>query len=244
MNCSSIQEWLPLYVSRDLEEGRRRSVAAHLDHCAECAAVATEYETTRQMLGEFVAPAFDDSVYSDIRQHVLREIESKAHENSHRPLAQMFLDLFRPRLTWAVAAALVLAIGLGAYYFVANRESSGRNPAGPLVRLPAPPPTANPDKTPDTVNVKNQPTPQRPVTKRPAQSANRAVLLARNNRRQPAIFSEAAVESNKLAAPSTVQSSEKVFRLEMQTKDPNIRIIWLTPQPTRHDVPGKTSRGV
>jgi hypothetical protein len=39
-------------------------------------------------------------------------------------------------------------------------------------------------------------------------------------------------------------TSEKTLRVEMQTKDRNIRIIWFSPQPIKHDSPIKSSEGI
>jgi hypothetical protein len=60
---------------------------------------------------------------------------------------------------------------------------------------------------------------------------------------------EASPERNNLAEPDVVPArdpaiSEKTLRVEMQTKDPNIRIIWFTPQPTKQASPSKFSKGI
>jgi hypothetical protein len=38
--------------------------------------------------------------------------------------------------------------------------------------------------------------------------------------------------------------TEKALRVEIQTKDPNIRIIWFSAQPTKQDSPNKSSKGI
>ena len=78
MNCKHVQELLPLYVGRDLEEKRARSVTAHVQSCVECAGSVDEYRETRQLLKQFAPPPVSDAVYAGIRRRVLREIEQEA----------------------------------------------------------------------------------------------------------------------------------------------------------------------
>jgi hypothetical protein len=242
MNCKSVQELLPLYVSRDLGEDRAQLITAHVHACAACAASAAEYHDTRDLLQEFAPPAFSDAVYSGIRERVWREIEREA-ESRPAPFTQLFAGIFRPRIRWAMVSALILAVALVAFYFIANRGNDQRQIAGsqPLVspQKPAAPAPASPENVATIQRI------HRPQNrKRIVLAADRAPVMAENRNRQPLGSSEAAWDSNKLAEPGAVQSSEKVFRLEMQTKDPNIRIIWLTPPRTKNDSPGKISKGV
>jgi hypothetical protein len=249
MNCKSVQELLPLYVSRDLDEKCTHQVRAHLQSCAECGASASEYHETRQMLQEFAPPSFSEGFYSGIRQSVWREIQQEIPDTKTAPLTRLFDGLFRPRLGWALVSALLLAVGLSAFYFIAQRGNDNRQVSDrPSELAPRKGPSSSTSnqgsKGSDTAIVSGEPK-QRPyIRKRLARSADRLHTLAVSNRPQRSLGNEAALESNKLAEPNTVESSEKVFRLEMQTRDPNIRIIWLTPQRTKRDLPGKVSKSV
>jgi anti-sigma factor RsiW len=239
MNCKSVKELLPLYVSRDLKDDRAHLIAAHVHACSACAGSAAEYHETLQLMQEFAPPAFSDAVYSGIRANVWREIERDA-DSRPATLSQLVAGVFRPRIRWALVSALVLAACLIAFYFVANRGNEQHQLAGVQ-------PVASPRKPEITASgsPENVATGQRihrpQVRKRIAPAAGREPARAVDGNRQPSAGSEAALDSNRLAEPSAVQSSEKVFRLEMQTKDPNIRIIWLTPQRIKHDSPGKVS---
>src|SRR6266487_1735694 len=121
MNCKHVQELLPLYVSRDLKENYARLVTAHIQSCAECAASADEYHETQQLLQHFGTPQFGEAVYDGIRQHVLREI---GREGRAPGLSRMLESLFRPRLRWAVATALLLAVSVLAFYLIPNRRAN------------------------------------------------------------------------------------------------------------------------
>src|SRR6185369_14908609 len=76
MNCQQIDEWLPLYASRDLDERREHLVVAHLQTCASCAKAAAEYRETQDLMHGFGVPAVTDEVYAQIRQQVWRRIEA------------------------------------------------------------------------------------------------------------------------------------------------------------------------
>ena len=264
MNCTSVQELLPLYVSRDLEEGRTRLITAHLQTCAECGNLAAEYSETQRLLHEFAPPAFDESVYAGIRQRVMHEIETEAPAVSAYSFERLFAGWFRPQLGWAVASVLLLAVGLFAFYFIANRgkdngaitagtnEVSPHKPDAIASKSPSTVPSgesnksgiklATQDKDAQPAKVPNR-VRRSPMKQRHEAPIGGAPILAANTPPQTLINTQVSPPTNSFE-PEAVQSSEKVLRMEMQTRDPNIRIIWLTPQRPKHDSPGKVSKGV
>ena len=201
------------------------------------------------MLQEFMRPAFSEAFNSGIRQSVWREIQRETPDTKAAPVTRLFDRLFRPRLGWAVASALLLAVGLSAFYFIAHRGNDNPQVANTPREL-APPkgPSSSPSnqgsKGSEAAIVSGEPKQRPHLRKRLGPRADGVHTLALAKRPQWSNDTEAALESNKLAGPNAVQSSGKFFRLEMQTKDPNIRIIWLTPQRTKRDLPGKVTRGV
>jgi len=243
MNCKNVQELLPLYVSRDLEENRTRLITAHVQACAECNGLAGEYRETSHLLRGFAPPDFNEGVYAGIRQRVMREIEPP----TRAPLTRLFGGLFQPRIGWAVASALLLVAGLFAFYFMTNRAPV----SGPQAQVSPRKPEAITSSSPVAPRSGEKKPPVKPirsetagVRKRVGGGADRGLSEALNRRAEPQIRSVAASDSSKSAEPIAGQSPEKVFRLEMQTRDPNVRIIWLTPQRTKRDLPNKIFRGV
>jgi len=97
MNCSQVQDSLPVYVGGDLAERWAHSITAHLQGCANCAEVANEYRETREMLRDFTPPAFAEGTYAGIRERVLREIEN---ERISPAGPQMMGNSFGPRWAW------------------------------------------------------------------------------------------------------------------------------------------------
>ena len=250
MNCKQVQELLPLYAGRDLEKRRARLVTAHVQSCAECAGAAAEYHQTRQLLQEFAPPSFSEADFAEIRQRVLREIEGEANTPG---LSRLFASLFRPRLSWAVATALLIAVSVFAFYFIANSGNDRRPLAGvqPPSQGPAtassspviPRPreetgpsfkNTNKSKGADTA-IGGSGDHTRPSQRRkgPGLTADRQTTVAVNAPDTRSTTGVASPKGNNLAEPDAVPglapaTSEKMLRVEMQTKDPNIRIIWFS----------------
>jgi hypothetical protein len=275
MNCKHVQELLPLFVGGDLEPKRAKLVTSHVQSCAECSSAADEYRETRQLLQLFAPPPFSDAVYTGIRQRVLREI---GQETTAPALPQLVASLFRPRIRWAVATALLLAVSVFAFYFVANQMNDRQELAGPgavdqvtrdeeayaqsggnsLGVLPAPSSTPNngPPVTRTGRNTRAEFTFARSLDRADqsqrqkstqAAVARKSIEVNAPDARTPTY--KASPESNNLAEPDAVPArdpvtTEKTLRVEMQTKDPNIRIIWFSHQHTQEDSPNKPSKGI
>jgi putative zinc finger protein len=228
MSCKHIQELLPLYVGRDLDEKRERLVATHVESCPACAAEADEYRESRQLLQEFAPPAFSDTVYANMRQNVLRDIKSNGPT-----FAESVASFFRPRLTRAMATLVLIAFALFGLYFLTNRQPAPNQmvinpiPAVPTVPRESPenksaPQPSRSDQTDRT--AANQPRRQRNYRKA---IANESSSVAVNAVKQSPL--------NRDVSPTMMDSfpppdEGNIIRVEMQTKDPNIRIIWFSQQ--------------
>lgn len=254
MNCNYVKDLLPLYVGRDLDEKRATAIATHIQTCEMCAASAEEYGEARSLLLQYAPPEFSEGVYAGIRQRVLREIEEK----QAAPLLSPFLaGLFRSRNRWAVATALLLAVSISIFYFVANRTderqqvADGRATADrsaeskePIERPKGDAPRTNPPKpsTADPISP-NKPTRPRPRIK----ATDRATSVAVKTVGPRSTTAKVSPNANDPVDPDSVAARvpaphEKTLRMEMQTKDPNIRIIWFSTQRTKRDAPNKSSK--
>lgn len=287
MNCKHVQELLPLYVGRDLEEKRAQLVTAHVQSCAECAAAADEYRQTRQLLQQFAPPPFSEGVYTGIRQRVLREIGQESPESIVATLPQLIASLFRPPVRWAVATALLLAVSVFAFYFIANRRPTLRDarqvadsrptvdgttrdehasaPSQGSESAASSSPSSKENNGPRSVNTGASTGPKTgPDTtiagpadhpypsqrrKSPGAAADRTTSVAVNTPDTRSMTAAASRENNNLAEPDAFPTrdpatSEKTLRMEMQTKNPNIRIIWFSHQRTKQNFPGKSSKHI
>lgn len=249
MNCKHVLELLPLYVGGDLEKKRAKLITAHVQDCAECAGSADEYRGTRQLMEQYAPPPFSEAVYSGIRQRVLREIE---RESTMPTVSQLVASWFRPRITWAVATALLLAVSVLAFYFIADRKNDGQQLADGLGKVDGTQKTERPN-----VESKNDylGRPLRPdlngtVGAPPALARrspkSRLSLIAqkvRHSNTAGASPTDSSVHPTDLFL-STPTTSEKTLRMEIQTKNPNIRIIWFATEKTKRDSPSEPSKGI
>jgi hypothetical protein len=276
MNCEHVEKLLPLYVGRDLEDKRAKLVSAHVESCAECASLADEYRETRKLLQVFSPPPVSEAVYAGIRQRVLREI---GREPEPAALPRLLTLVFGPRLGWAVATMVLIAVSALAFYFIANRrpiltideqQLAGNSraverttPDDRQVVRPGPESAVTP-----SYSLKENDRPQRASTGR---NRSRSSAIARSadqtnggsvpsdavDSRTPAAVDTPDVRSlaagaslgNNLAEHNTspmLDSTipEKTLRVEMQTKDRNIRIIWFSHPPTKQNSPGKSFKAI
>lgn len=238
MNCKQIDELLPLYASHDLDEKRARLVNKHVQICVACARVAEEYRETVELTQHFVPPVFADNVYASVRQQVLRQIE----DESTALLPQLFTGWFRPRMAWAIASVLLITFGFFALYLVVNRnakvqpvvdnhpvaEQPGASPPGPKVTLAGTGTAVTPTEDKRKVN--------RRIVNRPLKARDSWSRSARISRkwRDP--------EAGNTLPAHGAAPDKAPLRVELQTKNPNIRIIWFTQSHTKPALP--SSKGI
>ena len=77
MNCKQLNELLPLYAGRDLDEKRARLVSEHVQICSACAQLAGEYREAVELTQDFAPPGFSDHVYASVRRQVMQQIEDE-----------------------------------------------------------------------------------------------------------------------------------------------------------------------
>lgn len=249
MNCKQIENLLPLYVSRDLDAGRERLVAAHVQACNECHSAADEYRETRLLLQEFAPPAFSEDVYAEIRQNVWREIEAKSTSPS---VSEVIAGWFRPRLTWAVATALLIAVSVLGIYLIGNRwtarqpvavQGLQKNPTESNQQAGAPPEavaTSSPSPAGEGMNGPRQVGirhPERRGDRRRAPDRADFLWSAKTPDAQPVKVVSPAINNSAESDSLPARDSGKALRMEIQTKDPNIRIIWFAQQDTKPTSP-------
>jgi hypothetical protein len=237
MNCKQIDELLPLYAGRDLDEKRARLVSEHIEICTACARVADEYRETVELAQHFAPPAFTDIAYARVRRQVMQQIEN---ETTAPLVPQMFGSWFRPRMAWAVASGLIIVFGF-ALYLIVKRPGDVRQVAeNHPVETEQTELTATPPKT----NRESPGIAQKPAGDKRSRrnSVNRSPLVAA---KAPGSSSQPAEIFPKLRDPEAANSlpaddatsGKAPLRVEMQTKDPNIRIIWFSQPHTKPAVP-------
>ena len=246
MNCKRVEELLPLYVGHDLEEERAMLVTAHVRSCTRCARSAREYRETNQLLQRFEPPQFSEATYLAVRNNVLREIE---RESNATPLLRFIARPFQPRMMWAVSTAVLLAVCLFAYYFIANRTSGQRYEQANVSSqpdkwkdLPAP---SRKDIKPALTGTAGAPPALAMSSRKPR--LNQTLWHSKRAGEAPAVPVKEGQYSQvepKGATPNTSVTSDKTLRLEIQTNDRNIRIIWFSHPSTNEGSPNESSKGI
>jgi hypothetical protein len=264
MNCKHVQELLPLYVGRDLEEKTAMLVTAHLQSCAECANSADEYRKTRQLLQQYAPPPFSDAVYAGIRRRVLHEIEQESTEQTQ---PHFVASLFRPRVRWAFATALLLAVCAFAFYFSTNRS----NEPAQVANNPGMVDKATKDERQNSrsqneksavstlsssdkgdglrarVKGGQMEQPQQQKTRRAGVDQPRAQAVTTSDTGSMAVKvfpKDHTIVDLDVTGGDSPASSQKTLRMEIQTKDRNIRIIWFSHQPTKQDSSNESYKGI
>jgi hypothetical protein len=234
MNCNEVEGLMPLYAGGDLENPRKRDAFhAHLLKCDTCRRSAEEWASSQSLIRVFDAPTFDADFFDSIRSHVRNEIAAWPARSA---LSALVAQIFRPKLiAYASAIALVVAIGALTLRSVTKtstrvdmaigsgiafvREYHDWTPASPHKRR-AYPAVAVEHKSKSGRQVTKR---KVPVTNVPEMQASRTGGDSRTN-----------IDARGIDGRSTDVASTLV-RIEFQTRDPNVRIIWLKPQRTVSD---------
>jgi hypothetical protein len=244
MNCKQTEELLPLHAGPDLDEKRARLVTAHLQSCAACMRVADEYRDAFQLTRQFAPPAFSGDVYAQVRSNVLREIGA---QSASALLPEVFARWLPRRVTWAAAGASAFAFTVFALYFVANWDTATqpfRNNRAVVSRSePRPPAKAAPPAS--SVNSGVKPHWQR--RRRSEDRASRSSVLAAKGRDLSSRAAETSPNIRESAKGNSFPLDDSfpqgpALRLEIQTKDPNIRIIWFSQPNSKPMLP--SSKGI
>jgi anti-sigma factor RsiW len=271
MNCKRACEMLPLYTAGDLEGSREREVAAHLAACVACRRLAAEFSESSHLLAEACAtPEFGAEFYAGIRSAVLSEIRRDRPTPSTPSL--FIASLFTRRLAYAASfavALIVLALALQharrAAQPAPTQIAQGQHPATDVTPERRTFPTMQsrtftPAPSSDAV-AKESSSHSTTIPATPTRRAMRRGATALRDEENPTNDAQTALTlvaavphanvnpAREASAPSAVgsanaasQPAPEVSRIEIQTADPNIRIIWLAPQKSEEPNPNPNNR--
>jgi len=246
VNCQQAEKLLPLYAGGDLDQKRERLIAAHVKSCASCAVEVDEFRTTARLFQELARPPIREDAYDEIRRNVWRKIEA---DSAVRHVPRLFIDWFQPRAAWAAAAIVIIAITLTAAYLISNKRLTPQNSvakiAGDGERSTNPQPSGNPldhqRENPVKLTAGRH---QRQGLRRIRNFGQR---VPANAERDSLVANASVVSSVTVRSPGeedgsdpTTDSQLKDIRVEIQTSNPNIRIIWLSHPETKRP----TAKGI
>jgi hypothetical protein len=208
MNCKYIASSVWLYVEGDLKPRRQQLVARHIASCRKCAAVVREVTDSQQWLKSRESERFDDAVLDSVRRGARQKIAAMGGARFRR------LAVFS-RINWKpliLACPVILLMCWFTAHWVLDKK---RTPASVHVEDGG---GYAVDKVKDTdigrgsaggngfgerTPGRRKRRPMRPVSPEPSRLDSRDQLLATGGTRQP-----------------------PPLRIEIQTEDPNVRIIW------------------
>jgi hypothetical protein len=237
MNCTTVEKLLPLYLEDDLVAREAQLVRAHLSSCEGCRSLAEEFRSSQARLHNFAVPEFGAEFYEQIRGAVLTEINSRpvARPSFFRRLHVLFP--VRP----ALAVSLSLLVVCGALTWVVYRSLIKDD--NRLAALE----TSRVDFNPVLFQASPDAPDKQEGSTRGSAGERKSGLTTDNRARQK--FSPAARREGRAQVPASENidaatataaqpagndderadsaPTQAIARMEIQTSDPNIRIIWL-----------------
>jgi hypothetical protein len=235
MQCTQAEKLIPLYAGADLPGEQTVELRNHLESCAQCQQLVAEFEASRDWLSSFAAPEFDEATLAGVRDRVLEEIG----RIEKRPrLREWILPGWNPRFAFAASMVALLLIAAFAFYVFRS---------GPPRALPRQDTIAGKSGAKDpaivdrrenkTAAVNDKRRSQKPLRKIRPNDPNESVQS------QDRIYDEVVIAQspasgepaikppdNSATTQNNLAVNREMTRIEFQTADPNIRIIWLTPK--------------
>ncbi|HEY1404130.1 MAG TPA: zf-HC2 domain-containing protein [Pyrinomonadaceae bacterium] len=245
MKCTRVEKFLPLHVADDLTSRRRRAIENHLAACEKCRLVADEYHASRELFrAATLSPDFDGAFYEEIRTSVLAQIR---RDRTLAPPSR-FSGIFNARLAYAASLAVIVIAAALALHSYTRRTSQEGAPRNMMANVNGEHPATRPAAvTPQTirpggserqparkVNEPARPTmhAERRMAKSPLPKPDAALENARTGARRasnmPSRTPSNAGRNPPAPTIAATNAPPEFSRIEIQTSDPNIRIIWLS----------------
>ena len=223
MNCRRVEELLPLYAGGDIDSRLTGQVQTHLGNCGGCAELAADFEASSKWLAG-ATPELDQAMLADMKRGVMLELQTAKPRSGWFEILSGTVagTLLRP----AVAASLLLLLfgALTLWVFVGKKASTPTEAKGRPDQVVSPDQVATaPDDAPRVT----------PKERSPGQDRHPGVVPRRRSgtlgRRQ--VITQVANSPHEAEPPSLRPvDSGRMLRIEIQTGDPSIRIIWFAPE--------------
>jgi len=237
MNCRRVQKNLPLYVEGDLDFRTAAKIELHLEQCGRCNWLADEYKESQTWWSSDDLPEFDDARLSAIKSDVLVQIDQAAQ---NRSLLAALGAYFSRRYVFALAAAILILSAAAVLYVYQQRGKVNRNDVVADAES-----TSDRESSSDAGDNKSGNVASSNNSEGAPKRRDRSQIggsIHRSRTLKPSIDrgvdeqrSLNATSFETVPAPSLHTSSRRdpnVLRIEIQTSDPKIRIIWFAPKET------------
>lgn len=244
MNCRRVEKLIPLYVEGDLESHSTERIASHLEWCGRCNWLADEFRESQSWLRETQPPEFDEAFLSSFKADALKLI---AETNAKPSLLSSLIQQWSRRQVFALAGAMLIIVAVVVFYVYQAGTSRRLHVAETIEKTGTPdnkvtlPTESQPasDKKHDTKLAAGAGL-KKPQRSRPQRTVNARAgrpVLSPQRIESPLSTQISRLGSSGLGSfePPVEQSgsgddSPPMLRIEIQTSDPNIRIIWFAPK--------------
>jgi len=248
--CKHVSQLIALYVAGDLAGATEREVAAHLAACDGCQSVSEGFAESRGLLAQAgTLPEFGPEFYAGIRGAVLGEIRRDRRLSTP--------SLFRRPWIYATSFAIVIVAFLFVLQHAQRQQpgvaalawrTAGQTISGQARGTNSSSASATPQlsRSADGSALESRRKPHRnplfgasrrgPLQIGPLSGTDSPEMAERAPERgtpNSAVLELAKIVGSAAAATALNAQSlpavpPRVSRIEIQTRDPNIRIIWLT----------------
>jgi cytochrome P450 len=241
MQCTHAEKLIPLFAGDDLPAREADALRRHLESCANCRQLAAEFEESHNWLRRLATPQFDEAMLEGMRDSVLRDIgriENRA----------LWLQSIVPgrNLRFAFVTSLALLLIGALLGLVISRRQSPQDPKsnqaearkGGSDQVKLPPGKTPHDRANDNKQAASSKTDRRkfgrgPIRRGPSESPQTEERMV-----EPDLITQNTGDIGPITDPSAApdpattdpDANRDVLRIEIQTADPNIRIIWFAPK--------------
>lgn len=234
MNCQDFELQIALFVESDLPVDEIPQLEAHLAICESCRQFAEEMQESQIILKTFGKPELDEAVLAQVRHSVMRQI---AHSKSVTSFWQRLWNGYGWR--FALASLLLTAVMVP---ILVSWFKSPVKPEVSVVTAPVPVHTQEP-----SVQVQNPKSTDVALVVSSKSLRTRTVPLrhhlVKHHAEPPVAPAQNELSSASLVHPErdTISSEPEKTRIEIQTQDPNIRIIWFANKTSEPSVSTRVS---
>jgi len=224
MNCKRVEALMPLYAGGDIDGRTIGEVLSHVNTCGQCAALAAEYEASRNWLSG-ATPDLDEALLADMKRGVMRELQTARSRPGWFEVMSAALARVLSRPALAVALLLVAFGAVTVWFYLAKPASPVQINVTKDASDKAPQPPSE-DESPALIKPHGSSTNDR--RRIAVANPHQGKRSAGGNRQASTQNADALPEAQPQSAVAL--GSGEMLRIEIQTGDPNIRIIWFAPK--------------
>lgn len=241
MRCELFEQLIPLHVGGDLEPHEADELCQHLNTCAHCRRLNEDFEASQNWLTGFAVPEFDEASFAKMRVSVISQIEQQ-EKRGRWPGWIIWIDSLLPKFSQRLvlaSAAIALAVVSGLVATVYRQQlvptktkveviaDNGRS-GSPITNGPQVITTNGQQVSAVTGKERHSLKPKRADSDLlPSEAFTNGGF---SNVLEPPVIPDEPAATETASIASVEAEPKEMLRIELQTADPNIRIIWLTPK--------------